>query len=138
MDDTTLVLREAATGGCEVEGHVQAAAGAQRAIDAGIHVLARGNALTPGHHRQMAEEGIFLAGADTPFTAYRGTEAAVTGPRAQAARYRQEEGVNALIAATIRPVAVPSPRCEKNQSRWVAVQARAHATCPAGTPTATS
>jgi imidazolonepropionase-like amidohydrolase len=34
------------------------------------------NALTAEHHRQMAEKGIFLAGTDTPFTAYRGSEAA--------------------------------------------------------------
>jgi imidazolonepropionase-like amidohydrolase len=74
VDDIKLAIREAATGGCLVEGHVQTAAGAQRAIDAGIHIIAHGNALTPDHHRQMAEKGIFLAGTDTPFTAYHGTE----------------------------------------------------------------
>ncbi|MGZ5441359.1 MAG: amidohydrolase family protein [Thermoanaerobaculia bacterium] len=58
-----------------VEGHVQTAEGAQRAIDAGIYIIAHGNALTPEHHRQMAEKGIFLAGTDTPLTKYRGTEA---------------------------------------------------------------
>jgi imidazolonepropionase-like amidohydrolase len=76
VDDITLAIREAAAGGCKVEGHVQTAAGAQRAIDAGIFIIAHGNALTPDHHRQMAEKGIYLAGTDTPFTAYRGTEAA--------------------------------------------------------------
>ena len=76
VDDIKLVIREAAKGGCKVEGHVQTPEGAQRAIDAGIYIIAHGNALTPEHHRQMAEKGIFLAGTDTPFTKYRGTEAA--------------------------------------------------------------
>ncbi|MEW5981795.1 MAG: amidohydrolase family protein [Acidobacteriota bacterium] len=76
VDDIKLAIREAATGGCKVEGHVQTPAGAQRAIDAGIYIIAHGNALTPDHHRQMAERGIFLAGTDTPFTPYRGSDAA--------------------------------------------------------------
>jgi imidazolonepropionase-like amidohydrolase len=76
VDDIKLVIREAAKGGCKVEGHVQTADGAQRAIDAGIYIIAHGNALTAEHHRQMAEKGIFLAGTDTPFTKYRGSEAA--------------------------------------------------------------
>jgi imidazolonepropionase-like amidohydrolase len=76
VDDIKLVIREAAKGGCKVEGHVQTPEGAQRAIDAGIYIIAHGNALTPEHHRQMAEKGIFLAGTDTPFTNYRGTDAA--------------------------------------------------------------
>jgi len=78
VDDIKLAIVEAAKGGCKVEGHVQTPAGAQRAIDAGIYIIAHGNALTPDHHRQMAEKGIFLAGTDTPFTPYRGTEAAFT------------------------------------------------------------
>ena len=76
VDDIKLAIREAAKGGCKVEGHVQTPEGAQRAIDAGIYIIAHGNALTAEHHRQMAEKGIFLAGTDTPFTTYRGTEAA--------------------------------------------------------------
>jgi imidazolonepropionase-like amidohydrolase len=76
VEDIKLVIREAAKGGCKVEGHVQTADGAQRAIDAGIYIIAHGNALTPEHHRQMAEKGIFRAGTDTPFTKYRGSEAA--------------------------------------------------------------
>ena len=75
VDDIKLAISEAAKGGCKVEGHVQTAEGAQRAIDAGIHIIAHDNALTPEHHRQMAEKGIFLAGTDTPLTKYRGTEA---------------------------------------------------------------
>jgi imidazolonepropionase-like amidohydrolase len=76
VDDIKLAIAEAAKGGCKVEGHVQTPDGAQRAIDAGIYIIAHGNALTPEHHRQMAEKGIFRAGTDTPFTKYRGTEAA--------------------------------------------------------------
>ncbi len=76
VDDIKLAISEAAKGGCKVEGHVQTPEGAQRAIDAGIYIIAHGTALTPEHHRQMAEKGIFLAGTDTPFTPYRGTEQA--------------------------------------------------------------
>jgi imidazolonepropionase-like amidohydrolase len=74
VDDIKLAISEAAKGGCKVEGHVQTPEGAQRAIDAGIYIIAHGNALTPEHHRQMAEKGIFLTGTDTPFTKYRGSE----------------------------------------------------------------
>jgi imidazolonepropionase-like amidohydrolase len=74
VEDIKLAISEAAKGGCKVEGHVQTPEGAQRAIDAGIYLIAHGNALTPNHHRQMAEKGIFLNGTDTPFTKYRGTE----------------------------------------------------------------
>ncbi|HYV06475.1 MAG TPA: amidohydrolase family protein [Blastocatellia bacterium] len=74
VEDIKLAISEAAKGGCKVEGHVQTPEGAQRAIDAGIYIIAHGNALTPEHHRQMAAKGIFLAGTDTPFTKYRGSE----------------------------------------------------------------
>ena len=76
VDDIKLAITEAAKGGCKVEGHVQTPDGAQRAIDAGIYIIGHGTALTPEHHRQMAEKGIFRAGTDTPFTNYRGSEAA--------------------------------------------------------------
>ena len=75
-EDIKLAIKESAKGGCKVEGHVQTAEGAQRAIDAGIYIIGHGQALTPEHHRQMAEKGIFLAGTDTPFTKYRGSESA--------------------------------------------------------------
>jgi len=78
VEDIKLAISEAAKGGCKVEGHVQTPEGAQRAIDAGIYIIAHGTALTPEHHRQMAAKGIFLAGTDTPFTPYRGTEQAFT------------------------------------------------------------
>ncbi len=74
VDDIKLAIQEAAKGGCKVEGHVQTPEGASRAIEAGIYIIAHGNALTPEHHRLMAQKGIFLAGTDTPFTPYRGSE----------------------------------------------------------------
>jgi imidazolonepropionase-like amidohydrolase len=55
---------------------VQTPEGAQRAIDAGVYIIAHGNALSTEHHKAMAQKGIFLAGTDTPFTVYRGSEAA--------------------------------------------------------------
>ncbi len=76
VEDIKLAIREAAMGGCKVEAHVQTPEGAQRSIDAGVYIIAHGNPLTPEHHRQMAEKGIFLAGTDTPFTRYRGSEQA--------------------------------------------------------------
>ncbi len=76
VEDIKLAISEAAKGGCLVEGHVQTADGAQRSIDAGIHMIAHGNALTPEHHQQMAAKGIFLGGTDTPFMPYRGSEQA--------------------------------------------------------------
>lgn len=69
-----MAIREAAKGDCLVDGHVQTPEGAQRAIDAGIHIISHGSALSTAQHRQMAEKGIFLAGTDTPFTIYRGSE----------------------------------------------------------------
>ncbi len=78
VDEIQLAMREAAKGGCLVEGHVQTPEGAQRAIDAGIHIIGHGDALTAEHHRQMAEKGIFLAGTDTPYTSYHGSEEAFT------------------------------------------------------------
>lgn len=76
VEDIKLAISEAAKGGCKVEGHVQTTDGAQRAIDAGIHMIAHGNALTPEQHQQMAAKGIFLNGTDTPFMPYRGSEQA--------------------------------------------------------------
>lgn len=74
VEDMQLVVREARKGGCLVDGHVQTPAGAQRAIDAGIDIVSHGHALSPEHHRQMAQKGIFLAGTDTPFTPYHGSQ----------------------------------------------------------------
>jgi imidazolonepropionase-like amidohydrolase len=74
VDDIRLAIGEAAKGGCKVEGHVQTPDGAQRAIDAGIHIIGHGFALTAEHHKQMAAKGIFLAGTDTPLTRYHGDQ----------------------------------------------------------------
>jgi imidazolonepropionase-like amidohydrolase len=76
VDDIKLAIREAASGGCKVEGHVQTPAGARRAIEAGIYIIAHGNALDTEAHRMMAQKGIFLTGTDTPFMPYRGSEQA--------------------------------------------------------------
>ena len=76
VEDIKLAIREAATGGCKVEGHVQTPEGATRAIEAGVYIVAHGNALTEEHHKAMAQKGIFLAGTDTPFTVYRGSQQA--------------------------------------------------------------
>lgn len=92
VDDIRLVIREAAKGGLNVDGHVQTPEGAQRAIDAGIHIISHGRALTADHHRQMAVKGIFLAGTDTPYTPYRGTPEAFKATVAQL-RSAYEAGV---------------------------------------------
>ncbi|HWF83916.1 MAG TPA: amidohydrolase family protein [Vicinamibacterales bacterium] len=74
VDDIKLFISEAAKGGAKVNAHVQTRDGAQRAIDAGLHVISHGQQLTPEQHAQMAQKGIFLASTDTPFTEYRGSE----------------------------------------------------------------
>jgi imidazolonepropionase-like amidohydrolase len=77
VQDIELAMREAAKGGCLVEGHVQTPEGAQRAIDAGIHMIAHGDALTPEQHTQMAAKGIILNGTDVPqmpYAAYFGSD----------------------------------------------------------------
>jgi imidazolonepropionase-like amidohydrolase len=73
VDDIKLFIEEAAKGGAKVNSHVQTRDGAQRAIDAGLHVISHGQQLTPEQHAQMAQKKIYLASTDTPFTSYRGT-----------------------------------------------------------------
>ncbi|MGE5246562.1 MAG: amidohydrolase family protein [Betaproteobacteria bacterium] len=73
VDDIRLFMSEAAKGGAKVNAHVQTRDGAQRAIDAGLHVISHGQQLTPEQHAQMAQKGIYLASTDTPFTEYRGS-----------------------------------------------------------------
>jgi imidazolonepropionase-like amidohydrolase len=73
VEDIQLAIAEAAKGGCKVEGHVQTPAGARRAIEAGVYIVAHGRALDSELHRMMAAKGIFLAGTDTPYTFYRGS-----------------------------------------------------------------
>lgn len=74
VEDMQLAIREAAKGNAKVEGHCQTTEGVQRAIDAGIFIIAHGRAPTSDQHAQMAKKGIFLASTDTPLTVYRGTE----------------------------------------------------------------
>jgi imidazolonepropionase-like amidohydrolase len=73
VDDIKLFISEAAKGGAKVNAHVQTRDGAQRAIDAGLHVISHGQQLTPEQHAQMAQKKIYLASTDTPFTNYRGS-----------------------------------------------------------------
>jgi imidazolonepropionase-like amidohydrolase len=73
VDDIKLFISEAAKGGAKVNAHVQTREGAQRAIDAGLHVISHGQQISPEQHAQMAQKQIYLASTDTPFTSYRGT-----------------------------------------------------------------
>jgi len=73
VDDIKLFIAEAAKGGAKVNAHVQTRDGAQRAIDAGLHVISHGQQLTPEQHAEMAQKKIYLASTDTPFTNYRGS-----------------------------------------------------------------
>jgi imidazolonepropionase-like amidohydrolase len=74
VDDIKLFIAEAAKGGAKVNAHVQTRDGAQRAIDAGLHVISHGQQISPEQHAQMAQKSIYLASTDTPFTSYRGSE----------------------------------------------------------------
>jgi imidazolonepropionase-like amidohydrolase len=74
VDDIELFVSEAALGGAKVHAHVETREGAQRAIDAGLHIISHGWEMTPDQHAQMAAKGIFLAGTDTPLTYYHGTK----------------------------------------------------------------
>jgi imidazolonepropionase-like amidohydrolase len=56
-----------------VHAHVQTRDGAQRAIDAGLHVIVHGQQISPEQHAQMAQKTIYLASTDTPFTPYHGS-----------------------------------------------------------------
>lgn len=77
VDDMKLFIREAQNaGGLKVAGHVQTQEGARRAIEAGIWSIEHSTALTDDLHRQMAAKGIWRVGTETPFTEYRGTQAA--------------------------------------------------------------
>ena len=77
VDDMKLFVREAQNaGGLKVAGHVQTQEGARRAIEAGIWSIEHSTALTDELHKQMAAKGIWRVGTETPFTEYRGTQAA--------------------------------------------------------------
>jgi len=65
-DEIRLFIREAAKAGMKVAGHVQTAAGAKNAIDAGIWSIEHSGALNDDLHKQMAAKGIWRAGTETP------------------------------------------------------------------------
>lgn len=75
-DEIRLFISEAAKAGLKVAGHVQTAAGAQRAIDAGIWSIEHASALNDTLHRQMAAKGIWRVGTETPITLVGHTTAA--------------------------------------------------------------
>lgn len=77
VEDIKLFIKEAANaGGLKVAGHVQTQEGARRAIEAGIWSIEHDIALTDDLHKLMAQKGIWRVGTETPFTEYRGTQAA--------------------------------------------------------------
>jgi imidazolonepropionase-like amidohydrolase len=77
VDDLKLFIKEAANaGGLKVAGHVQTQEGARRAIEAGIWSIEHDGALTDELHKLMAQKGIWRVGTETPFTEYRGSQAA--------------------------------------------------------------
>jgi imidazolonepropionase-like amidohydrolase len=77
VEDMKLFIKEAENaGGLKVAGHVQTEEGARRAIEAGIWSIEHDIALTDEIHKLMAQKGIWRVGTETPFTEYRGTQAA--------------------------------------------------------------
>jgi imidazolonepropionase-like amidohydrolase len=77
VNDMKLFIQEAANaGGLKVAGHVQTQEGARRAIEAGIWSIEHDIALTDELHKLMAQKGIWRVGTETPFTEYRGSQAA--------------------------------------------------------------
>jgi imidazolonepropionase-like amidohydrolase len=66
VDEIRLFIREAAKAGFKVAGHVQTAAGAKNAIEAGIWSIEHAGALNDELHKQMAAKGIWRAGTETP------------------------------------------------------------------------
>jgi imidazolonepropionase-like amidohydrolase len=80
VEDLKLFIREAANaGGLKVAGHVQTQEGARRAIEAGIWSIEHDIALNDELHKLMAQKGIWRVGTETPFTEYRGSQAAFEG-----------------------------------------------------------
>lgn len=73
VEEMELFVREAARAGMKVEGHIQTREGARRAIEAGLFSLAHSEALDDELHKMMAAKGIWRAGTETPYTAYRGS-----------------------------------------------------------------
>lgn len=75
VEEMKLFVSEAAKSGLKVAGHVQTAAGARRAIEAGIWSIEHSSALDDKLHKAMAKKGIWRVGTETPMTPYyRGTQ----------------------------------------------------------------
>jgi len=72
VDDVKLFVREAASIGMKVEGHVQTVDGARRAIEGGLWSIAHDNGLTDEMHKLMAQKGIWRAGTETPVSLSEG------------------------------------------------------------------
>jgi imidazolonepropionase-like amidohydrolase len=75
-EEIRLFIDEAAKAGLKVAGHVQTAAGARRAIEAGIWSIEHASALNDSLHKMMAAKGIFRVGTETPVTLVGHTSAA--------------------------------------------------------------
>lgn len=93
VDEMKLFVEEAARAGLKVEGHIQTRDGARRAIEAGLWSLAHDRPLDDELHKLMAEKGIWRAGTETPYTEYRGSEAAFR-QTVERLRNAWENGVN--------------------------------------------
>ncbi len=76
VEDLKTFVAEAANAGLKVAGHVQTKVGALRAIEAGFWSLEHSGPLDTEVHKLMAQKGIWRVGTETPFTPYRGTQAA--------------------------------------------------------------
>ncbi|HEV8130139.1 MAG TPA: amidohydrolase family protein [Acidobacteriota bacterium] len=76
VDQMKLFVSEAANAGLKVAGHIQTVEGARRAIEAGLWSLEHAGPLNDELHKMMAAKGIWRVGTETPFTPYRGSQAA--------------------------------------------------------------
>jgi imidazolonepropionase-like amidohydrolase len=74
--DLKTFVSEAENAGLKVAGHVQTKVGALRAIEAGFWSLEHSGPLDDEVHKLMAQKGVWRVGTETPFTPYRGSQAA--------------------------------------------------------------
>jgi imidazolonepropionase-like amidohydrolase len=76
LQDLKTFVAEASNAGLKVAGHVQTKVGALRAIEAGFWSLEHGGPLDDEVQKLMAQKGVWRVGTETPFTPYRGSQAA--------------------------------------------------------------
>lgn len=76
VEDLKTFVAEATNAGLKVAGHVQTKVGALRAIEAGFWSLEHSGPLDDEVQKLMAKKGVWRVGTETPFTPYRGTQAA--------------------------------------------------------------